>query len=74
MTGYKLAAQLNLPDLKVLYMSGYSDHTLSPGEKTALGSCFLQKPFALRTLAATISDLLGRSCESEAAVAVAENP
>jgi CheY-like chemotaxis protein len=59
MTGYKLAAELDLPELKVLYMSGYSDRTISPADEPGQDVPFLQKPFALSTLARTIHDVLG---------------
>jgi two-component system, cell cycle sensor histidine kinase and response regulator CckA len=57
MRGGELARQLSgeRPDLKVLFMSGYSDgEELLDGPATA----FLQKPFGLDELAATVRQLL----------------
>ena len=57
MRGGELARRLSgtRPDLKVLFMSGYSD-----GEELLAGpaTAFLQKPFGLDELAATVRQLL----------------
>jgi two-component system, cell cycle sensor histidine kinase and response regulator CckA len=49
MSGYQLAQQLQeeRPDLKVIYMSGYSNEAAGRGER---GEHFLQKPFAAEQL------------------------
>jgi CheY-like chemotaxis protein len=54
------------PDLKVLYLSGYTDeamlhHGILPG-----GTQFLQKPFALEALARTVRLILDESQSAEA--------
>jgi CheY-like chemotaxis protein len=64
MTGYKLAAELDLPELKVLYMSGYTDRALAPIEVPDVQASFLQKPFALSTLARTIRALLAGNSQT----------
>ncbi|HSS41032.1 MAG TPA: ATP-binding protein [Solirubrobacterales bacterium] len=48
------------PELRVVYMSGYSHEVLAP--QTALGngeSSFLEKPFSAEALLRTIDDLIG---------------
>lgn len=47
------------PDLKILYMSGYSDDVISRRGTLKEGMAFLQKPFTPSDLAARIRDLLG---------------
>jgi PAS domain S-box-containing protein len=54
--GQKLLAQR--PGLKVLYVSGYAENMILQHGLADLGSCFLQKPFTLKTLTATIRELL----------------
>ncbi|HLK32429.1 MAG TPA: response regulator [Terriglobales bacterium] len=54
--GQKLAAQM--PHLKVLYVSGYAENTVLQHGLAELGSCFLQKPFTLKALAAKIREVL----------------
>jgi two-component system, cell cycle sensor histidine kinase and response regulator CckA len=44
------------PDLRVIYMSGYTDRVVS--EKLGEGATFLQKPFSLEHLAGKIRSLL----------------
>jgi len=46
------------PDLRVIYMSGYTDQVLSE-ELHREDTTFLQKPFGLDTLARTVRSLLG---------------
>jgi two-component system, cell cycle sensor histidine kinase and response regulator CckA len=46
------------PNLRVLYMSGYTDQVLSD-ELLGDNATFLQKPFGLETLAQTLRSLLG---------------
>jgi CheY-like chemotaxis protein len=54
MDGYELARELTRrrPDIRVLYMSGYSENLPPPGVP------FLQKPFRLTTLKREIARLL----------------
>lgn len=58
--GAQLAAELAkiLPDLKVIFMSGYVDDRAGPDDLPA-GLPFLQKPFSLNVLAAKIREVLG---------------
>jgi len=44
--------RLNFPDLKVLYMSGYTDDAVLNEEKSIDHNHYLQKPFAVRKLLA----------------------
>lgn len=61
MNGRVLAARLRQkqPDLKVLYISGYTNDAAVLREITESGSPFLQKPFHILELAAKIRELLG---------------
>jgi CheY-like chemotaxis protein len=60
MNGHDLATQLvgRLPGLKVLFTSGYSNHTAITGGELEPGTAFLQKPFVMGELAAKVRDLL----------------
>jgi len=60
MSGRTLADQLRLenPSLKVLYMSGYTDDALLRHGILPNDTHFLQKPFALRDLAAKLRHIL----------------
>jgi two-component system cell cycle sensor histidine kinase/response regulator CckA len=57
-SGRELAEKMleNDPQLKIIFISGYSDWGSDPGSKVVPGSRFLQKPFALRTLAETLRE------------------
>jgi PAS domain S-box-containing protein len=59
--GRTLAARLRQarPDLRVLYTSGYTSDVVV--DDVAAGSAFLQKPFSLDELAATVRDILDRA-------------
>jgi CheY-like chemotaxis protein len=46
------------PEMKVLYMSGYSDHALLRGGAAAMSINFIQKPFTPRSLAAKVRQVL----------------
>jgi len=46
------------PDLRVLYMSGYTDETLAPRNVGAPGSAFIQKPFDAGQLEEAVRDVL----------------
>jgi Signal transduction histidine kinase len=48
------------PDLKVLYMSGYTDDALARAGKTGPGDGFLSKPFAPSALLAKVREMLDR--------------
>jgi CheY-like chemotaxis protein len=59
--GRSLAARLReaRPDLRVLYTSGYTSDVVV--DDTAVASAFLQKPFSLDELAATVREILDRA-------------
>lgn len=48
------------PEMKVLYMSGYTDNTLVPGGMLTTGMEFIQKPFSPDDLARRIRQVLDR--------------
>jgi PAS domain S-box-containing protein len=60
MNGRVLSDQLraSYPHLKVLYVSGYTDDALVRHSPLPQGTHFLQKPFALSTLAKKIRDIV----------------
>jgi FixJ family two-component response regulator len=47
------------PDLKVLFVSGYTDNSLVRQASLAPGTHFLQKPFKLLALAKRIREMIG---------------
>jgi PAS domain S-box-containing protein len=54
------------PDLRVVYMSGYSHEMLAPQALTDGGqSAFIEKPFNARALLQTVQDLLERPATGE---------
>jgi PAS domain S-box-containing protein len=59
MSGRELAQRLETvrPVMKTLFMSGYSDHGLLPGELTP-GAAFLQKPFTPEVFARKVRSIL----------------
>jgi len=65
MNGCQLAAQVERPNLKVLYMSGYTHNGITCIEKLSGNQAFLQKPFALEILAHRIDELLHRPVRKE---------
>jgi CheY-like chemotaxis protein len=60
MNGRELAARLRAlrPDLKTLFVSGYSASALAPRGVLDEGVHFLQKPFSLEDLAASVREAL----------------
>ena len=60
MNGHDLATELltRLPELKVLFTSGYSSHATFIDGKLEPGMAFLQKPFELGVFAAKVRELL----------------
>jgi PAS domain S-box-containing protein len=60
-SGFELAKQLQQirPGLKVLYMSGYTDHRLMSTFETETGIPFLQKPFSAASLGQRVREALG---------------
>lgn len=59
-TGPQLAAKLlgRFPDLKVLYMSGYTDSLLAPHDEQDITRAFLQKPFTPAGLLEAVQSVL----------------
>lgn len=55
-----LRAKKMRSQLKVLYMSGYTNNILNNQEDLDQGSCFIQKPFSLTTLTEKVRDALDR--------------
>jgi nitrogen-specific signal transduction histidine kinase/ActR/RegA family two-component response regulator len=49
------------PDLKTIYISGYTDDVVLRHGISKLGVTFLQKPFSLEALARKVRDALGRT-------------
>jgi CheY-like chemotaxis protein len=60
MSGRELARKLmtKIPNLRVLYMSGYTDDIVSSGGILETGLAFLQKPFTPALLAQKVRDVL----------------
>ena len=59
-TGPELAQtlQANHPDLKILFMSGYTDHAIVQNGMLLPGVHFIQKPFTARSLGRKVWDVL----------------
>lgn len=66
MSGKELAERLAIlrPNVKVIYMSGYTDHTIIQHGILKPGTAFLQKPFTRETLARKLREVLGPSASS----------
>jgi len=60
MSGAQLASRLSVlrPEMKVLYVSGYTDGSIVRHGVLKAGLAFLQKPFPPKTLAQKVSELL----------------
>jgi two-component system cell cycle sensor histidine kinase/response regulator CckA len=60
MSGAQLAARLSVarPEMKVLYVSGYTDDTIVRHGVLEHGLAFLQKPFSPKALARKVSEVL----------------
>jgi two-component system, cell cycle sensor histidine kinase and response regulator CckA len=63
MSGRELSNTLGSqrPDLKTIYMSGYTDDSVLRHGIHAMGTTFLQKPFSLSALACKVRDTLRRT-------------
>jgi PAS domain S-box-containing protein len=66
MSGHELAERLAAqhPEMKVLYMSGYTDQAIGPHGVLEPGSFFLQKSFTPSTLVQTVREVLDTSEQS----------
>lgn len=66
MGGRQLAERLSAqrPEMKVLYMSGYTDEVLMGEARANPKAYFLQKPFSRETLASTLGELMGAHPEA----------
>jgi len=62
MNGRELYEQLKsfMPDLKVIYMSGYSNEVIAPDGVLDEGVDFIQKPVTVRTLTTKVREVLDR--------------
>jgi FixJ family two-component response regulator len=60
MNGAQLATHLSAPrpEMKVLYVSGYTDDTIVRHGVLEPGLAFLQKPFSPKTLARKVGEVL----------------
>lgn len=61
--GVQLASQLRVlhPEIKVIYMSGYSDVLVNAGAEMGTGPIVLEKPFKSDLLRSTVRKALGRA-------------
>jgi FixJ family two-component response regulator len=61
MSGRELSQMLGSlrPELKTIYMSGYSDDSIIRQDIQEMGAAFLQKPFSLGTIAHKVRETLG---------------
>ncbi len=60
LTGRELAERIETarPEIRVLFMSGYTDKTVITNRQLQSGKAFIQKPFALELLAVKLRELL----------------
>ena len=60
MSGWSLAERLTAlrPDIKVLFISGYSDYMVTEDRRLQEGVVLLQKPFSPTALAHKVRDVL----------------
>jgi PAS domain S-box-containing protein len=60
MSGRELAQRISAraPQIRVLFMSGYTDNVIAQGGVLEAGVSFLQKPFSPRALAAKVREVL----------------
>ena len=61
-----LVVQQHVPQLKVLFMSGYTADIVAHHGVLKAGVHFLQKPFVLPTLAAKLHDMLNSPADPTA--------
>jgi PAS domain S-box-containing protein len=72
MNGVELAEQMVLlrDGIRVLYMSGYTDHAVLSHGRLQAGEAFLQKPFTIEELAGKVRRII----DTEPAIKVSANP
>jgi two-component system, cell cycle sensor histidine kinase and response regulator CckA len=61
--GRELAARIGVsrPDIRVLYMSGYTENVITSGGMLERGLAFLQKPFSPAVLVQKIREVLSHT-------------
>ena len=66
MSGRELARHLSplRPEMKVVFMSGYTMETFGQDGMAQAGTEFLQKPFTVTALKSKLKDLLGAGPQS----------
>ena len=64
MTGWDLAKQLRSisPNIKLLFMSGYTSDTITQNDRLFSGTQLIQKPFSKRDLAIKVAETLDGKC------------
>jgi FixJ family two-component response regulator len=62
-SGRELAGRISAhrPDIRVLYMSGYTDNVISSGGMLERGLAFLQKPFSPAVLVRKVREVLSHA-------------
>jgi DNA-binding NtrC family response regulator len=67
MSGHDLAKQLTArhPNLRVLYMSGYTHNMIAENGTLEEGLSFLQKPFTPQVLTQKVREVLSRSVHAK---------
>ncbi len=67
MSGWELAQSMRdrRADMKVIYMSGYTDKAVDQNSGFDPGTVFLQKPFPLSTLVEKVRELLGAEVQQQ---------
>lgn len=62
MSGTELARKMRAarPEMKVIFISGYSETILEPFDVNDPGTALLQKPFTIRVLSAKLQELFGK--------------
>ena len=70
MNGHELAQRISAvrPEIKVLYMSGYTENAIGRNGTLDAGVTLLQKPFTLPTLKAKVREVLDATLPPEAAM------
>jgi two-component system, cell cycle sensor histidine kinase and response regulator CckA len=66
LSGAELAGRMRVlrPELRVLYMSGYTDDVISTHGVLDPGVNFIQKPFSPQSLVARVREVLDAACSA----------